>query len=182
MRSLAFFIAVTSSLLASSLLIGCAAGDEGLTAIHADIVADHESVAQLSAKEYLKLDSSDVLLLDIREPEEYAVSRLSGAIRIDPNASAASVLKSGDIAGKTIIVYCSVGRRSSIFAEREQAGLMEMGAASVSNLENGIFGWHNEKRALVDARGKTDAVHPYDTLWKRYVERGEKARFTPIED
>ena len=55
-----------------------------------------------------------------------------------------------------------------------------MGAASVSNLENGIFGWHNEQRALVDANGKTDAVHPYDNIWKRYVERDEKARFTPI--
>ena len=55
-----------------------------------------------------------------------------------------------------------------------------MGAASVSNLENGIFGWHNENRELVDAKGATDAVHPYDAIWKRYVQRKDKARYTPL--
>ena len=175
MRNLAFFIALTSSL-----LIGCAAGDEGLDAIQADIISDHKSVAQLSAENYLELDRSDILLLDIREPEEYAVSRLPGAVRVDPNASAATLIHMGDVTGKKIIVYCSVGRRSSIFAEREQTVLMKMGAASVSNLEHGIFGWHNDRRELIDANGKTDAVHPYNEIWKRYVERKEKARYTPV--
>ena len=174
MRNLAFFIALTSSL-----LIGCAAGDEGLAAIHADIISDHKSVAQLSAENYLELDRSDILLLDIREPEEYAVSRLPGAVRVDPNASAATLIHMGDVTGKKIIVYCSVGRRSSIFAEREQTALLKMGAASVSNLEHGIFGWHNERRELMDANGETDAVHPYNGIWKRYVKRDEKARYTP---
>ena len=174
MRSLAFFIALTSSQ-----LIGCAAGDEGLAAIHADIISDHKSVAQLSAENYFELDRSDILLLDIREPEEYAVSRLPGAVRVDPNASAATLIHMGDVTGKKIIVYCSVGRRSSIFAEREQTALMKMGAASVSNLEHGIFGWHNERRELMDANGETDAVHPYNGIWKRYVKRDEKARYTP---
>jgi len=174
MRNLAFFIALTSSL-----LIGCAAGDEGLDAIQADIISDHKSVAQLSAENYLELDRSDILLLDIREPEEYAVSRLPGAVRVDPNASAATLIHMGDVTGKKIIVYCSVGRRSSIFAEREQTALMKMGAASVSNLEHGIFGWHNDRRELIDANGKTDAVHPYNEIWKRYVKRDEKARYTP---
>ena len=174
MRNLAFFIALTSSQ-----LIGCAAGDEGLAAIHADIISDHKSVAQLSAENYLELDRSDILLLDIREPEEYAVSRLPGAVRVDPNASAATLIHMGDVTGKKIIVYCSVGRRSSIFAEREQTALMKMGAASVSNLEHGIFGWHNERRELMDANGETDAVHPYNGIWKRYVKRDEKARYTP---
>ena len=174
MRNLAFFIALTSSL-----LIGCAAGDEGLDAIQADIISNHKSVAQLSAENYLELDRSDILLLDIREPEEYAVSRLPGAVRVDPNASAATLIHMGDVTGKKIIVYCSVGRRSSIFAEREQTALMKMGAASVSNLEHGIFGWHNERRELMDANGETDAVHPYNGIWKRYVKRDEKARYTP---
>ena len=175
MRNLAFFIALTSSL-----LIGCAGGDEGLTAIQADIVSDHEAVAQLSADDFLKLEKSDILLLDIREREEYAVSRIPGALRVDPSASAESALTQfGDVTGKEVVVYCSVGRRSSIFAEREQTVLMKMGAASVSNLEHGIFGWHNDRRELIDANGKTDAVHPYNEIWKRYVKRDEKARYTP---
>ena len=176
MRNLAFFIALTSSL-----LIGCAAGDEGLNAIHADIVSDYQTVAQLSAEEYLRLKPSDVILLDIREPEEYAVSHLPGAVRVNPNASATALTDVGNLSGKKVIVYCSVGRRSSNFAEREQTALMEMGAASVSNLENGIFGWHNEQRKLVDAQGTTDVVHPYNNLWKRYVRRDEMTRYHPVK-
>ena len=176
MRNLAFFITLTSSL-----LIGCAAGDEGLAAIHADIVSDYKTVTHLPPEDYLKLDTSNILLLDIREPEEYEVSRIPGAVRIDPGASAKTALAQiGDVTGKDIIVYCSVGRRSSLFAEREQATLMKMGAASVSNLENGIFGWHNERRELEDAGGKTDVVHPYDAIWKRYVQRKGKASYTPL--
>ncbi|MEP4050878.1 MAG: rhodanese-like domain-containing protein [Litorimonas sp.] len=176
MRNLAFFIAVTSSLLSA-----CASGEDGLNAVHADIISDHATVAQLAPTDFLKLDTSDVVLLDIREPKEYAVSRLPGAIWINPNASAETALiQMGDVTGKKIVVYCSVGRRSSIFAEREQKALMEMGAVSVQNLERGIFGWHNEKRSLIDANGTTDAVHPYDAVWKRYVERQEEARYTPV--
>jgi len=79
------------------------------------------------------------------------------------NATAeTAAIQIGDVMDKQIIVYCSVGRRSSIFAERVQADMLANGALSVSNLERGIFGWHNESRALVDARGATDAVHPYD--------------------
>ncbi len=176
MRNLAFFIA--SALLPLS---ACAAGTDGLDAVHADIVSDHASVAQLSVDAFLGLDSSEVVLLDIRDPEEFAVSRLPGAVWVSPGASAETALiQMGDVRGKTIVVYCSVGRRSSIFAEREQDALIKMGAVSVSNLERGIFGWHNEARQLVDAKGETDAVHPYDAVWKRYVERQDKARYTPL--
>ena len=176
MRNLAFFIAISTSLLS-----GCVAGEDGLDAVHADIVSDHKSVAQLSPDDLLKLETSDIILLDIREPKEYAVSRLPGAVWVNPSASAeTALLQMGDVTGKKIVVYCSVGRRSSIFAEREQEALMKMGATSVENLERGIFGWHNEARELVDANGTTDVVHPYDAVWKRYVERDEKARYEPV--
>ena len=176
MRNLAFFIALTSSGLSA-----CVGGEDGLNAIHADIVSDHSAVAQLSADDYLKLNTSDIILLDIRESKEYAVSRLPGAVWVPPSASAeTALLQIGDVTGKKIVVYCSVGRRSSIFAEREQEALLKMGATSVVNLEHGIFGWHNEERALIDANGTTDAVHPYDAVWKRYVERKDQARYEPV--
>ena len=176
MRNLAFFIALISGLLS-----GCSAEDSGLKKLHAGIVSDHASVDQISPEAFLKLDPANTILLDIREPDEYAVSRLPGAIWVNPSASAETALiQMGDVRGKNIVVYCSVGKRSSIFAEREQEQLLKMGAASVSNLETGIFGWHNEERGLVDANGKTDAVHPYNTFWKRYVGRDEKASYTPV--
>jgi len=176
MRNLAFFIAA----LGLTLMPACAPAAESLDGIQAEIVADFKTVNQLSAKEVLALDPGETLILDIREPEEFAVSRLPGAIRINPKSNAQSALTQiGDVTDKNIIVYCSVGVRSSLFAKRAQDELREMGAVSVSNLEQGIFGWHNDRRDLVDAAGETDAVHPYDENWGRYVKRREKARYTP---
>ena len=177
MRNLAFFIAV----IGMSLAPACAPAAESLDAVQANIETDFKSVEQLSAKEVLALDPETTLLLDIREPKEYAVSRLPGAIWVNPKSNAQSaLLQIGDVRDKQIIVYCSVGVRSSNFAKRTQDELRAMGAASVSNLEQGIFGWHNERRELIDANGKTDAVHPYNENWKRFIARKDKARYAPI--
>lgn len=161
------------------ILAACSGGDAGLTDIHRAIVSDLPAVSHITADE-LDLNISDLLLLDIREPDEYAVSRLPGAVWVSPDISSESALiQIGDVSGKQVVVYCSVGRRSSEFADRLQGDLRARGAVKVSNLENGIFGWHNETRDLVDAEGQTDLVHPYNEIWKRYVSRQEKARYTP---
>ena len=170
MRSLAFFIALSASLMSA-----CTGGETGLDKVHADILSDHATVDQISPDTFAKLEGDNLLIL------EYAVSRIPSAIWVSPSATAeTATIQIGDVTNKQIIVYCSVGRRSSIFAERVQADMLANGALSVSNLERGIFGWHNEGRPLVDANGSTDTVHPYDAVWKRYVERGEKARYAPM--
>jgi len=162
------------------LLSACAAGQEGLSDIHADIVSDYPSVTHLEADKLSTLSEDKILLLDIRDPDEFAVSHLPGAVQIDLDISETALLaRIGDIQDKEIIVYCSVGRRSSIFADRMGPTLKAKGARSVSNLENGVFGWHNERRMLTDAEGQTDVVHPYDEVWKRYVVRADKARYKP---
>lgn len=161
------------------LLSACADGDQGLSEIHADIMSDLPSVTHISSAQLAELDN--VLVLDIREPQEFAVSRLPGAIWISPEADAQNTLiLTGDVTDKHIIVYCSVGWRSSLFAQRTQDELLKMGASSVANLENGIFGWHNDQNPLINASEKTDAVHPYNAVWKRYVRRKDKARYEPV--
>lgn len=167
MRSLAFFIALSASLFSA-----CSGGETRLDSVHADIISDHATVDQISPERFAELATDNLLILDIREPEEYAVSRIPGAIWVSPNATAEmATIQIGDVTDKQIIVYCSVGKRSSLFAERVQADMLANGATSVSNLERGIFGWHNESRPLIDANGATDAVHPYDAFWKRYLRR-----------
>ncbi len=108
------------------------------------------------------------------------MSRLPGAVRIAPGATEADLLEAiGDLRGRAVVAYCSVGRRSSIFARDHADALLAAGAASVSNLEGGVFRWHGDRRALENADGATDAVHPYDEVWKRYVVRKDKASYAP---
>ena len=104
------------------------------------------------------------LLLDVREPAEFAVSHLAGAIQVNPDASLAEVrnLIGPERRGEPVLFYCSVGFRSSRLAKRVQARLLADGAPEVASLRGGIFAWANQGRPLVDAQGATQAVHPYD--------------------
>jgi len=108
-----------------------------------------------------------IVLLDVREDVEFAVARLAGARRVAPDSDSdqVSALAGPDINGATVVFYCSVGERSSRMAKRASKTLLARGAAAVYNLRGGIFAWHNAERALVDARGKTDLVHPYNDRW-----------------
>lgn len=154
-----------------------------LEAVRAQVARDYGGVAQLSTQTFADqlARRSEVLLLDVRESEEFSVSHLAGAERVDPDIWRRSFMNKygGRVRGKTVIFYCAVGVRSSQLAERVQVALKERGAKAVYNLDGGIFAWHNEGRALVDAKGETEFVHPFDAHWGQLVKRGELTRTSP---
>ncbi len=125
---------------------------------------------------------SGVVLFDVREPGEYEVSRIAGATRVDPNVPARTFLAQhgATVAGKTVIFYCSVGVRSSRLAGRLTEGLQGLGASSIYNLSGGIFRWHNENNPLVNSRGATDHVHPFDDGWGRFISRPGTLSYSPM--
>lgn len=103
------------------------------------------------------------LVIDVREPEEYAVSHLPGAVRAQGDALEDLVGEAG--ADREVVLYCSVGYRSSREAERLRA----RGFDNVSNLEGSIFEWANAGHPLVrggpESQTPTDAVHPFNDEW-----------------
>ncbi len=119
--------------------------------------------------------SKSAVLFDVRTEQEYGVSHLEGAIRVDPAIDSAEFLKAHAAAtkGKTAVFYCSVGVRSSKLAERVGQGLKEAGALGTQNLRGGIFAWHQEGRKLHDAKGPIELVHPYDKTWGKAIKRQE---------
>lgn len=102
------------------------------------------------------------VLLDAREVEEFEVSHLPGAIRIDPDTPDLARVPPTDA---EIVVYCSVGYRSAAVAQR----LMEAGRRRVFNLEGGIFAWANSGRPVVARGRRVSRVHPYDEIWGRLL-------------
>lgn len=150
-----------------------------LNEVEQDVKADYPSVEHVTPE---ALSSrSDTVVFDVRETSEFAVSHLSGAIQLPPNFSRRAFMKryGALTAGKRVIFYCSVGVRSSEMAERLQLALRQAGAKSISNLSGGIFRWHNEKRSLQNASGKTDAVHPYNRRWGKLLQRRELISYRP---
>jgi rhodanese-related sulfurtransferase len=111
------------------------------------------------------------VLLDVRTPEEWNVSHLPGARRVDPNASAETV--AADLPKETpIVTYCAVGYRSGEMADRLRA----LGFSNVRNLEGSIFQWANEHRPLVRDDERVSTVHPYSAFWGRLLNDEVRAR------
>ncbi len=105
------------------------------------------------------------LLLDVRRAEEYAISHLEGAVRIDPGSKMPE-LPTGVTFETPIVVYCSVGYRSSALAEHLEA----LGFSRVASLEGSIFQWANEGYPLVRGQEPVEVVHPFDRHWGRLLD------------
>jgi len=96
------------------------------------------------------------LVIDVRTREEYNYSHLPAAVQMDPDIETKKALK---IIGKdrSVVVYCSVGYRSSQLAAR----LMKAGLTHVTNLEGSVFAWANEGFPLENDGRPASKVHPY---------------------
>jgi len=110
------------------------------------------------------LQNEDFLLLDTRENEEYEVSHIKDALLVGYDEFDISLIDTVFF-DKKIVVYCSVGYRSSKIARE----LYEKGFKNVYNLYGGIFKWVNEGRIIVSGKEKTLNLHAYDQDWGRYI-------------
>lgn len=169
-------------LIASQIFINDKPQVSPLGKIHQDIVIDYPNMSHISRADLEKeLSSSDLVILDTRPEKEYNVSHIEGALQVDPDITPDSfrVRYGQALKNKKIIVYCSVGKRSSILGNRMQSIALEAGAMSVQNLEGGLFGWHNDSRPLVNASGETASIHPYNAYWGRLIENRDEIRYRP---
>jgi rhodanese-related sulfurtransferase len=124
--------------------------------------------AQLIEK--MRNDSTGVVLLDTRSPEEYRVSHIRGAHFVDFNGFKTATFQ--DVPrNRSVVVYCTVGARS----EQVGARLKALGFQDVHNLYGGIFQWVNDGYPVYNQTGPTTQVHPYSVLWRPWLKRGEAA-------
>jgi rhodanese-related sulfurtransferase len=127
--------------------------------------------------------SGRMLIYDVREREEFAVSRIPGAMYVNPATPAELIL--ARIAGKarraTVVFYCAIGTRSTDFAQGIYHDLMARGVLNVLVLEGGIIDWHNHGLPLVNISGPSKYVHPYNEELKSRLKNPELARINPID-
>ena len=156
--------------------------NKALGKIHDRIMDDYPALTHVSSDELMALtDTQDIIILDVREETEYTVSHIDGAVRVDPNISNDEFISryGDDVRGKTVVLYCSVGRRSSKLGNRLSADLKASGAVNVSNLEGGIFYWHNQQLPLRRNETTTQKVHPYNRWWSRLIARKGEIAYAP---
>ncbi len=122
-----------------------------------------DSVPRLQPAEVAQ--RNDLLRLDTRLAEEYAVSHLPDAVFVDYKAPDWDALEQLDKT-QPVLVYCSVGYRS----ERIGEGLLARGFQQVYNLQGGIFEWVNQGYPVADESGNTvKAIHGYAPRWGKWV-------------
>ena len=130
--------------------------------------SEFPGVEHVSAEDLrLGLDSSRKapVVLDVRTAEEYEVSHLPGAIRVDPEGDLPDFLRTLDHEA-SVVAYCSVGYRSSRLVER----LRNEGFTDAKNLEGSIFEWANKGYPLERDGELVQEVHPYDAEWGRLLD------------
>ncbi len=126
-----------------------------------DLVAD----ALTRVKEIMPWDLSKRLaagdapvLLDVREPAEFALLRIPASINVPRGVLEQSCEWDYDetvpllAAGREqeIVVICRSGKRSALAADT----LQQMGYTSVVSLKTGVRGWNDFEQPLTDENGK----------------------------
>lgn len=87
----------------------------------------------------------DVVILDIRTPEEYAGGKLDGALNIDFYASDFSAQLDQLDKDSHYLVYCRSGNRSG----QAMPVFEQLGFAKVDNLQGGIVAWYEQGYSVV---------------------------------
>jgi rhodanese-related sulfurtransferase len=144
------------------------AGTEGpitWDAVFAWIQRDWPEVPQMSTQELAQRMAAGngrprPLLIDVRTRPEYEVSHLPGAVWAETLSEIAAAVRTAPDQ-QTVVLYCSVGERSS----KAAAELLRSGRANVFNLQGSIFRWANEGRQVVANDRAVHVVHPYNEQW-----------------
>ncbi|MEW6599467.1 MAG: rhodanese-like domain-containing protein [Nitrospirota bacterium] len=165
------FQSVLVFLMSCILLAGCQrSANANWDRLIKDIRLTFPTVKQVSTDELQNWmtaqDEARPLLIDRRERAEYEVSHLQGAL---PANDAEEALKIIEREGKNrpVVVYCSVGYRSSVLARK----LGKMGITNIYNLEGSIFKWANEGRPVYHNDRQVRVVHPFDSKWRNFLDK-----------
>jgi rhodanese-related sulfurtransferase len=120
-------------------------------------------IQQIQAEDFKK--EKNFFLFDTRSLKEYQISRIANAEFIDYENPDFGIFETID-KKSTIVLYCSVGYRSSVIAEK----LKEHGFTNVFNLYGGIFNWANIGFNLENMDNQiTRKLHSYDKKWGTYI-------------
>lgn len=122
---------------------GWAVGPEGrITEIILRQATPQSATTIITAEQLLEWvnDDQELLILDVRTPEEFATGHVPGAVNIphtEIEARLQEVRRAGDV---DVVVYCRSGRRAGI----AEMILREAGFRRLLHLEGDMLGWLEE--------------------------------------
>lgn len=126
-------------------------------AMYEEYRKDFSGILEISAAELeARLPEGGVVIVDVREPGEIAVSTIPGALTKTEFENRLDEMDS-----KMIVVHCTIGYRSAKYVEE-----LKRRGVKAYNLKGSILAWVHEGLPVVDASGKeTKKVHVYGPKW-----------------
>lgn len=142
-----------------------------------DLLADIPEMMPWDLAEYLER-KPDTLIIDVREPDEYARMHIQGSLNIprgilesacewDYAETEPRLVQSRD---HDVVVVCRSGHRSLVSAW----SLQMLGFNQVYSLKTGLRGWNDFEQPMIDAEGNTvdmDAADDFFTAKLREEQR-----------
>lgn len=81
------------------------------------------------------LDAGEIVLVDVREPSEYEVEHIAGALLLPLSSFEADLFPT--LPGKKLVLHCAIGKRSAAAGRM----LLNEGHASVIHMTGGMDAW-----------------------------------------
>jgi rhodanese-related sulfurtransferase len=104
----------------------------------------------------LQSQGTKLVLVDVRSPEEIAVSHIPGAI-----TTAEFERHLTQYQDTKVVAYCTIGYRSGLYAQK----LRQQGV-EILNLEGSLLAWSHAGGKLINASGMTHRVHVFGRQWQ----------------
>lgn len=109
------------------------------------------------------------LVLDIREPDEYAAMHIRGSLHVPRGILETAceynyeetVPELAQARAREVVVVCRSGNRSALAAFTMQV----LGYRNVSSMKTGLRGWNDYELPLVDASGRVVPVEEADEFF-----------------
>lgn len=111
-----------------------------------DLINESKSrIREISAADAVAKPEAGVIYFDCREPNEYALGHIPGAVFI-PRGNLETKIEAAIPRDKKVLIYCASGNRSALAADTMQ----QMGYTDVASMSGGFRGW-------VDAGGQVES-------------------------
>jgi rhodanese-related sulfurtransferase len=104
-----------------------------------DLIAEaKEQIQEVTPEDVraMKSRGENVVYLDVREPNEWNLGRIPGAVHL-PRGNLETKIEALVDRDQKVVVYCARGNRSALAALTMQ----QMGYHNVSSMSHGFLGW-----------------------------------------
>ena len=105
----------------------------------------------LGPAEFQRELDGDAVVLDTREPHEYAEAHIDGSELVPPDEVTARIDELAPDTGQRVVLYCRSGNRSGRAAEELHA----LGYTNLAHLGGGILAWQEAGLPVVEPEGMT---------------------------